>query len=175
MEFTICTVCLESIDKSKNNYCIGVCNHLFHLDCLLSVTKNNKYQKCPLCGYYLTEPDIDENNNDNNNNNDNDDNYYVEENNLDCYGDEAIIISDILDFVIANLIDSKFKSKLVDIQYLIDNNLLIECNTNINSNNNLIDEFSELCYKYDCDYNIESDLMIYLLKIKKYLNDILFE
>ncbi len=56
---TTCVVCLESIDKSKNNYCISLCEHLFHLDCLLLVTKNNNHPKCPLCSNCLTEPELE--------------------------------------------------------------------------------------------------------------------
>ncbi len=140
---TNCTVCLEPIDRSQNNYCVSQCNHSFHLDCLLTVSKNSF--KCPICKNDLAEQEED------------------------FYEQEPIDINVLLDLVIVNLNESKLKTKLIEIKTLLDNSLENNIKNNIN---NYIEDFNELCYEYDCKYQIDYQLTSYLLKIKTYFIDL---
>ncbi len=161
---TNCTVCLEPIDTSQNNYCVSQCNHLFHLDCLLTVSKNNF--KCPICNGDLAEQTNNEINELDN----------IEPNNFkDNYIEyEQIEINELFNLVIGTLYESKLKTKIIEIKKLLDTSLENNKNEIFNNYFNICinDDFNELCCEYDCEYNIDAQLLVYLLKIKEYFTNL---
>ena len=149
----ICVVCLEQVIKSNNNYCVSTCNHMFHLDCLLSVVKN----KCPVCETLLKESDTV---NPSENENENEVEAVVQtdwfDEQVDLY--EAPINSTFIEKVSTQLAESELKNFLIQLK------LLIELGTKIDEET--FKNFNDLCYNYDIDNGISIQLIKVLLRIK---------
>lgn len=49
-----CPICLDAIDKTKNDWLVTVCGHEFHTSCLMKNASRNHFQ-CPCCRNVLVE------------------------------------------------------------------------------------------------------------------------
>jgi len=135
MSISTCIICSKQISISKNNYVISQCNHLFHLNCLLSINKFSN--KCPSCDTYLLEP-----------------NY------LDNVKYEWIDILNLIDIIISNLKECILKEKMIKIKSILNYNLENNIKDNIEI---FIDNLVEICYTYDNGYEIDMILNELLL------------
>lgn len=152
---TFCIICLEPIDTSKNYYSVSQCNHLFHFDCLSIVDKKNNH-RCPCCDNYLEEQD-------------NLDIESIKIYDLDEYNYEQVPLDiyNLLDIVLIKLNESELKNNIIEIKSLLDAGLKDNILDDID---NYLDNYSELCYKYGCEYPIDLALIKYLIGIKNYLS-----